>query len=129
MTNFPSDDDRNLVKFLRQNSPAPPPVNPHLERHLMEMVQQQPPFSKFKPHPLLLAIPSVVTAGFFLIGSSDRWLNYQSEVVVNSDILETFLVNSWDSTFDETNFMVTDEDASHLILSTPQQPKLVSAHR
>jgi hypothetical protein len=125
MTQFPSDDDRDLINFLKKNRPLIPEEKVDLEEQLIELVQGTPPlndrpcldfvnqenFSEQKQpiEPLVWLFPGIFLVGVLLAINSQQPYNYKftirefkipSSTANNSDSdeLETFLVNSWQNT-------------------------------
>ena len=99
MSKFNSDDDRDLVAFLKQHRPIPPPAPASSEQDLMATIaltESRKKTWKIKP---LITIASVAVAGAIV-----SWLGFDRSLrpTYTNAQLESFMVNSWDSTVGET---------------------------
>lgn len=89
---FPDDDDHQIVNFLAQHRPVPPPATLALEQNLMKRIQQEPLDSKYS-FPWFWVLPGAVVA--LMAWGSYRWFEPSPQMAANSEELETFLISSW----------------------------------
>lgn len=138
MTLLPPDDEQNLVNFLKQYRPSPPPARANLEACLMQQVKQMPTRSRYQ-NCLGWMIPTAIAACSLIAWGSYRWLNpvvpsmtfseentvpittnrvnsdiFARQTIVSSEELETFLLESWTGTMDYT---IEDANSTTLELS------------
>jgi hypothetical protein len=92
MTRLPDNDD-NLIRFLQQYRPVPPPPSSDLEQQLMRSIASQKQPSKQKIL-LLLFIPSAIVAIVSIYWmTGDR--NYQTADNIDDAEIENILSSSW----------------------------------
>jgi hypothetical protein len=118
MTLLPPDNDQNLVNFLKQYRPLPPPARANLEECLMQQAERIPTRSRYQTH-LQWLIPTAIAACGLVAWGSYRWFNPNPQMIfttensasvatkvgesdifirqtsVSSEELETFLIESW----------------------------------
>ncbi|BAU63290.1 hypothetical protein STA3757_06500 [Stanieria sp. NIES-3757] len=123
MTKLPSDDDHNLIKFLKQNRPYTPQEKANFEDELIHLVHQET-FSEHKQlEPLAWLFPGIFLFGVLLAINSEPPFTYRFAVrefttspsrTDNSEELETFLINSWENTIypNHTTQKVTQKNSS-----------------
>ena len=109
MSKINPDDDRNLVSFLQQYRPIPPPADPGSEDELIQLIEQQESKKTFKFKPLIAVFSTA------LIGSIFSLVSYRSFTPNYTNAqLESFMTNSWDSTvndtYDEDWFLLSDRE-------------------
>ena len=97
MRKFPPDDDK-LVAFIREYRPMPPPSSVNLEQQLIGMVKKTPICEQQSDkRRWLISGACMVSLLLFWVGW--RWSAPQPQVAVTTEELETFLVESWQTTF------------------------------
>ena len=105
MTQF-SDDDKDLVNFLRQHRPEVPPASPILEEQILRDIQKLHVSSLTKPplvrHSRLWLVPSIVAAGFLAAVVGYRTLIPSTPSATELASLETFIETNWQGTISET---------------------------
>lgn len=113
--------DEQLVTFLSQYRPVPPPAADNLETKLMQMVQQQPRPKKLAFSPLWV-IPSAVAAGILLLWGGYTILRPSSQFAeTNERELEVFLVNGWNGTMKTTMLSYANTpEADWYLLTNPE---------
>ncbi len=98
MSKFNPDDDRNLVSFLQQYRPIPPPASASTEAELMQLIDREEKRKNIQIKPLIAIVSTVIVGGIFsLVGY--RWFTPS----YNNAQLESFMVNSWDGTVSGTS--------------------------
>ena len=125
MKNSLPDNDRDLVNFLQQHRPLPPKANPHLEAQLMEHIEKEsshPQVSRF-----LWAIPGAIAFGLVVSWNSQRWSQPQPQLAQDNSTVESFIVNSWQATIEDSSFSTTPEAEIYQLLSTVESPQVISA--
>lgn len=127
MTHFPQDEEHNLVNFLRQNCPVPPSAKSDEEEQLMKLLQREPDRSQQHKRTPLWTISSAIVAVILLLWSSDRWLQDKTQIAIDEDALETFLVTTWNDALLETTFSNTDEEKAFSFLSALQKSQVASS--
>ncbi|MGB5594317.1 MAG: hypothetical protein WBM32_00505 [Crocosphaera sp.] len=102
MSQFPKD-DRELISFLQQYRPLPPPANSTLEKQLYARVSHEP--QQHQVSQVRWLIPSMIAASLLAIWGGYNVLEqspYQQFVQQSQEIetaeLEDFMVNSWQGT-------------------------------
>ncbi|MDJ0726072.1 MAG: hypothetical protein QNJ38_13245 [Prochloraceae cyanobacterium] len=109
MSKISSDDDRNLVAFLQQYRPIPPPANGATEDRLMQIIEEKESKKTFKFNPLIAVFSTVIIGSIFSLFSYRLFTpNYTNAQ------LESFMANSWDSTleatYDDDWFLLSDRE-------------------
>ena len=105
MSKFHPKDDRNLVAFLQQYRPIPPPASASTEAELMELIDREESRNSLKIKPIIaIASSAIIGAIFSFVGYRSVTPSYTNAQ------LESFMVNSWDGTVGQTS----DNDWFHL---------------
>lgn len=120
MTKIP-EDDQELVAFLRQNRPFPPPAKTDVEEQLMQIIenQSQSRLNKSRKH-LLWLIPGSLAAVIMFTWGGYRYFKPASLMVkqpVDSSEIEAFLISSWNGTLNETA-LLSNSETDWLFLET-----------
>lgn len=116
MSQFP--DDQNLVEFLRQHRPVPPPPAETLEDGIMFAIDNAAQSPRNTPSPLrkrraLWLVPPAIAASLVA-----TFLGYRTSMPVSKSatelaMLETFMETNWRNTLNESSenqlLPVTDE--------------------
>lgn len=98
MSKFHSKDDQNLVAFLQQYRPIPPPASASTEAELMELIDTEESRNSLKIKPIIAIASSAIICGIFsLVGYRSFNPSYTNAQ------LESFMVNSWDGTVEQTS--------------------------
>ena len=128
MTNLtPSDDDNNLVDFLRKNQPIPPLKSKNSEQELMELINRNPRVYQPQRNSWGLIFPGLITMGMLLFWSSDNWSISNSQASIDDDAIEIFLVNNWqDALIENNNIFLTQSEESYLLLPISEQAQFLS---
>ncbi|MEM9276808.1 MAG: hypothetical protein AAGA80_28295 [Cyanobacteria bacterium P01_F01_bin.143] len=112
MKKFFQDDEQDLIAFLRQHRSLPPGPTPHLENQVMDLINQtSQKNSQDNPLRLLKAFSGTIMVGLAVVWSIGRWSQQTPQIALDQDIIETFLMNSWEQT-------VSDQTA---LFSSPEQ--------
>ncbi|AFZ37326.1 hypothetical protein Sta7437_3840 [Stanieria cyanosphaera PCC 7437] len=107
MTKLPSDDDHNLINFLKQNRPYTPQEKAGFEDELINLVHQKSFFEHKQIEPLVWLFPGIFLFGVLVAINSEQPYGYRfaireskttPSITDNSEELETFLINSWENT-------------------------------
>jgi hypothetical protein len=125
VNNFPQDNNKKLVDFLRQNYPALH-SSAEVEEQLMQKIDRHSLRHHKYRYSLLVVIPSAMVTGAFLTWQDPNLkLNSVSFVSKNREI-ENFLVNSWTNTLEYNPAVMTDELDSYLFSSREVTTKNLS---
>ncbi len=102
MSQFPKD-DRELISFLQQYRPSPPPEDSALEKQICLRISQESQHRK--TYQLRWLIPSFITAGLlavFGISNLMKPSEYEQFVKQSQSIetaeIEDFMINTWEET-------------------------------
>ena len=118
MRKFPSDDDK-LVAFIREYRPMPPPSSVNLEQRLIEMVNKTP-ICESPSYKRRWLIPGACMVSVLLLWVGWRWSTPQPQIAATTEELETFLVESWQTTFVDSmsplQYVNNDSDLDWTIL-------------
>ena len=125
MKNSLPDNDRDLVNFLQRHRPLPPQASPHLEARLMEHIQQES--SNRKAFSWFWGIPGAIAFGLLVSWNSQRFLQPTPQIAQDNSNVESFLVNSWEATIENSLFSTTPEAEIYHLLSTVESPQVISA--
>jgi hypothetical protein len=107
MTKLPSDDDHNLINFLKQNRPYTPQEKANFEDELIHLVHQKSLSEHKHLEPLVWLFPGIFLFGILLAINSEQPHGYRlaikefkttPSITDHSEELETFLINSWENT-------------------------------
>jgi|GEM_PF-4631107 len=122
------DDESDLIAFLRQHRSLPPGPKPHLETQVMELIKQtsqrdvQENYSR-----LIKAFSGTIMVGLAVILSSSRWIQQTPQIAFDQDIIETFLINSWENTIsDQTVFLSSEQEFDWFFSPIEETPQVVS---
>lgn len=128
MTNLnPSDDDKNLVDFLRKNQPSPPLNSNKVERELMALIHKNAREAQPTRKRWVLIFPSLITLGMILIWSSNQGSLGNSQASIDEDAIETFLVNNWQEALAESNTKSLPQPGeSYLLLHSSEKSQFLS---
>jgi hypothetical protein len=128
MTKFDRSDP-NLINFLQQNRPTPPPATIECEEQIIELVERETLFSKYKSDRSVWVLPGAIVAGIFLSWSSYRLLIPQTQLSIDSNELEVFLVNSWHNGIGDTASDTSVETVpAESLLAIDRQSQLLLSH-
>ncbi len=131
MSESPRDEHQNVISFLKQYRPLPPPENPSLEKQLIHQVSQESQDKRYKNRLWILLIPGAVVASLAAMGSNYRWFqpSYQWGGRGNVTELETFMVESWQETLGEmpSTHPYRPLYSEWLLLGSPEKKYLVSS--
>lgn len=106
MKKMPSEDDRELINFLKQNKPFVPQEKAGFEEELINLVDQQNSTETKQIEPLVWFFPGLVLFGVLLAINSEQPYGYKfadresrsnPAITNNNQELETFVVNSWEN--------------------------------
>lgn len=113
MKKFLPNDEQDLVSFLRQHRPIAPKQKPHLENQVMNLVDQTSQRNSSEKYSKLITFFSGTIAVILaVIWNSSRWNQQTPQIAINQDIIETFLINSWENTLnDQTIFFSNQQEA------------------
>lgn len=105
MSKFNSDDDRDLIAFLQQHRPIPPPAPLSSEEDLMmaiDLAESKQKTWKIKP---LIGIASVAVAGSLL-----SWFGFHRALTPSytNAQLESFMLDNWDRSVGDTSSVSFD---------------------
>ncbi|NJL82553.1 MAG: hypothetical protein HC890_05585 [Chloroflexaceae bacterium] len=121
MTPSPQKDDP-VADFLRKYRPLPPPAREGLERQLLAQIQREPlPLRKSLPWPWW-AIPGLLVAGLTLAVGGQRLFAPEPPLAGDSEVLEEFLVTSWQGAMGHSEMSVPDPQSSWLVLVESDRP-------
>lgn len=100
MNKIRPDDDRDLVSFLQQYRPIPPPAPASSEQDLMDIIAKEESNKKTWKLKPIITIASAAVAGSIL-----SWIGFNRSLTPSytNAQLETFMVNSWDRTVGENS--------------------------
>ena len=119
MNNLPHDDHQNLVNFLRQNCPTTPAPNCNLEQRLMDSIAHQPQYKPKQSSRLVWTIPSAIATGFLVTSVS---LGFKtSQVAIETEELENFIVNNWHETIARDSYTFPSEAETYWLLPTASE--------
>ncbi len=123
-----SDDDQKLISFLREYRSLPTTPDAELEEKIFQKIQTPPKTSPRGNYQLYLTIPSAIAAGLLFSWTSYRWLNFSPEIATNHEEIETFLMNSWNSTIEDPSSDVNSLERNWSLLTTiePSYPDTVT---
>ncbi|VEP15132.1 conserved hypothetical protein [Hyella patelloides LEGE 07179] len=127
MKNFLPDDDRDLVNFLQQHHPTPPPANPHVEAQLMELIERQPRKSTKNASGLFWFLPGAIAMGMVFTWNNQRFLQQTPQFAQDRINLELFVVDSWEETIEDSYFSATPEAEIYQLLSTAESPQVMTS--
>lgn len=128
-----SDDDEQLIDFLKQYRPVPPRARANLEAQLMELVTREPPPPPRYAHQFFWIVSSAMAGSLLLGVGGYRWLNPSPQVATNPSELETFLVDSWSGSIGDisatpsTSSTTYVTEADWLLISEAEPKYLVSS--
>jgi hypothetical protein len=125
VNNFPQDNHKKFVDFLRQNYPAVPPSY-HGEERLMQKIERYSLRNARYPYGLLLAIPSAMVTGAFLTWNNINLKPNSISVASKNNEIDTFLVNSWTNTLEYRHVVMTGEFDNFLFNPTASDSKTLS---
>ena len=129
MKKFFQDDEKDLVAFLRQNRPLPPIKNPDLENQVMELInqtsQRNSPDNYFK---LFTILSSTIAVGLAVTWNSSPWGQQKPQIVIEQDMVETFLINSWENTINDQTVFFSSQQEADWFFSNVEEPLQVLSH-
>jgi hypothetical protein len=103
------EDDENLIQFLRQNRPVPPPVSSNFEQQLMEAIDDRRQQNKRNSY-CIWFIPSTIFFAF-----SIYWFGFDRPYRVADNFdnteIESVLFGSWQEV-DESSYLPQDNNVS-----------------
>ena len=102
MSQFPKD-DRELISFLQQYRPLPPPADSDLEKQISLRVSHESQHRKYGQ--LRWLVPSIITTGILAIWGAYNLIKpseyeqfvYQSETMKTAET-ESFMISTWEET-------------------------------
>lgn len=125
MNNFPEDNNRKFIDFLRQNYPPIPPSFNEEER-LMQKIDKHALRHIKCPYGLLFALPSAMVTGAFLtLNNVDVKLDLISTAKENKEI-ETFLIHSWTNSWEYRHVEMAGEFDDYLFNPAADNSKTLS---
>jgi hypothetical protein len=128
MMKFPEDDEK-LIAFLKQYHPIAPRSRIDAEEQLMELVSREPPSPTRHSQQFFWIVSSAMAGSLLLTVGGFRWLN-SSPQMANSEELETFIVDNWHGTMEETPAATPTNltsDSDWLILTEPEAKYVVTS--
>ena len=128
MKKFYQDDEQDLIAFLRKHRPLPPNTNPYLENQVIELIKQtsqrNSPENYFK---LITVFSGTIAVGLAVTWTSSRWNQQTPQIAIDQDIVETFLINSWENTIsDQTVFFSNQQEADWFFPNIEETPQVLS---
>ena len=134
MSQFPKD-DRELISFMQQYRPLPPPGDSRLEKQIYlkiscESQQSQPPSIRW-------LVPSLIAASLLgmwglsnLMKPSDYQQFVQQSQVLKTAEIEDFMLNTWEETMNTSSWETPNQSVyyhwisidnvdNHYLLSKP----------
>ena len=129
MKNFFQDNEQDLVAFLRQNRPLPPREKHHLESQVMNLINQAPQKNSQENYfKLITALSGTLVLSLVVTWTNNRWQQPAPQMAVDQDMVETFLINSWNNTInDKTVFFTTNEqEAEWFFPNLEKNPQVLS---
>ena len=128
MKKFLPNDEQDLVSFLRQHRPLAPQQEPHLENQVMDLVNQTSQKNSQGKYPTLITLLSGTIAVILaLIWNSSRW-NQTPQIAIDQDIIETFLINSWENTINEQTVFFSNQQEADWFYSNIEENSQVLSH-
>ena len=108
MSQFPKD-DRELISFLQQYRPLPPPADSDLEKQIYLRVSHESQHRKYSR--LRWLVPSIITTSILAIWGAYNLIKpseyeqfvYQSQTIETTDT-ETFMVSTWEETLNTSSW-------------------------
>lgn len=121
-------DDRELISFLKQYRPLPPPGTQKIETQLLARVAREP-FPHRQRVELRWIIPITLAASLGSILAGSRWNQPSYQLTSNSAELETFMVNTWQGTTNESfaEALSSPVDSEWLLLGNLETQYVVSS--
>ena len=128
MKKFLPQDEQDLVSFLRQYRPLPPQQKPHLENQVMDLVNQTSQRNSSEKYSTLITFFSGTIAVILaVIWHGSRWNQQTPQIAIDQDMIETFLINSWDNTINEqTIFFSNQQEADWFYSNIEENPQVLS---
>ena len=123
MTNLRRDNQNNFVGFIRHNQPNPPQACPDLEDRIMDALEPRT-FKKRRyitgwtiPHAMAITrrVPTKLLATGMLFTTVSFGVRIP-RVAIEPQDMENFLVNSWQDTLSETNYVATEGNEAYWLL-------------
>lgn len=121
MSQFPKD-DRELISFLQEYRPSPPPENSALEKQICLKISQQSQHRK--TYQLRWLIPSFVTTGLLAIWGISNLIKpseYEQFVQQSQSIeiaeIENFMLNTWEETTDTSSWETENQSVYYQWIS------------
>ncbi|MGK7894345.1 MAG: hypothetical protein AB4372_12165 [Xenococcus sp. (in: cyanobacteria)] len=129
MKKFLPNDEQDLVSFLRQHRPIAPKQTPHLENQVMDLVNQTSQRNSQEKHSTLITFFSGMLAVIIaVIWNSSRWNEQTPQIAIDQDIIETFLINSWENTIHEQTILFSDQQEADWFYSNIEETSHVFSH-
>ncbi len=123
------DDECNLVTFLRQHRPLPPNEKPYLENQVMDLINQTSQRSFPEKHLTLVTFLSgTIALSLAVIWNSSRWNQQVPQIAIDQDIIETFLMNSWENTLNDQTIFFSNQQEADWFFSNPEETPQVLSH-
>ena len=128
MKKFFQDDESDLIAFLRQHRSLPPSPKPHLETQVMALIKQTSQRNVKDNHfRLIKAFSGTIMVGLAVIWSSSRWIQQTPQIALDQDIIEAFLMNSWENTVsDQTVFLSNEQEVDWFFSPAEETPQVLS---
>ena len=129
MKNFLPNDEQDLVSFLRQHRPLPPKQKPHLENQVIDLVNQTSQGNSLVKHSTLITFfTGIIAVIVAVIWNSSRWNQQTPQIAIDQDMIETFLINSWDNTINEQTIFFSDQQEADWFYSNIEETSQVLSH-
>lgn len=121
MSQFPKD-DRELISFMQQYRPLPPPGDSALEKQIYLKISCESQQSK--PHSIRWVMPSMIAAsllGIWGISNIMEPSDYQkfikqSQVIETAEI-ENFMINTWEETMNTSSWETSNQSVYYQWIS------------
>lgn len=121
MSQFPKD-DRELISFLQQYRPLPPPADSTLEKKIHLKISSE--CRQSQPHSIRWLIPSAMAISFLGIWGVSNVMKpseyqqfvQQSQVIKTSEI-ENFMTNTWEETMNTSSWETSNQSVYYQWIS------------
>ncbi len=125
MSQFPKD-DRELISFLQQYRPSPPPENSALEKQIYLRISHES--QHHKTHQLRWLIPSLITASLLavwgvynLMKPSEYEQFVQESQTIETAEIEDFMINAWEETMNTSPWENSNQSIYYQWISVDNQ--------
>ncbi|MDJ0899973.1 MAG: hypothetical protein QNJ55_14300 [Xenococcus sp. MO_188.B8] len=128
MKKFFHDDEKDLVAFIRQHRPLPPIQNPHLENQVMELISQTSQRNSSENYfKLITILSSTIAVSLAVTWNGSRWGQQKPQIATEQNMVETFLINSWENTInDSTVFFSSEQEVNWFFSNIEESPQVLS---